>query len=238
MSIDTLTLGILKTDDVRPEWVDEYGEYPDMFTKLLQDVDPALKVKVYEVQRGEYPEDIDEVDGYLMTGSKSSVYEDKDWIHQLAEFVRLLDKANKKLVGICFGHQMIAHALGGKTEKSDKGWGVARHTAKLTNQAGAYAETGTPFSILVSHQDQVVEPARGAKVLASSEFCPVAMCQLGQHMLSFQGHPEFMPGYSQELLDLRRDIYGEDLYQQGVESLSQPLDQAMVAGWIMDFLRR
>ena len=237
MNTDTFKLGILKTDDVRPEWVDEFGEYPDMFASLLRGVNPSLEIRVYEVQLGEYPQDIDEVDGYLMTGSKSSVYEDKPWIHQLADFVRQLDQANKKLVGICFGHQMIAHALGGKTAKSDKGWGVARHTANLTDKAGAYAKAGTPFSILVSHQDQVMQPATGAQVLASSEFCPVAMCQLGNHMLSFQGHPEFMPAYSQELLDLRRDIYGEDLYQQGVESLSQPLDRAKVAGWIMDFLR-
>ncbi|ARN74624.1 glutamine amidotransferase-related protein [Oceanicoccus sagamiensis] len=232
-----MKLGILKTDDVRPEWVDEFGEYPDMFATLLRGVDPSLEISTYEVQQGQYPADIDEVDAYLMTGSKSSVYDDKEWIHHLAEFVRSLDKANKKLVGICFGHQMIAHALGGKTEKSDKGWGVARHTAKLTDKAGDYAQSGTPFSILVSHQDQVTEPAKGAEVLAASDFCPVAMCQLGDHMLSFQGHPEFMPAYSQQLLDLRRDIYGEDVYQQGVQSLSQPLDQAMVAGWIIDFLR-
>jgi GMP synthase-like glutamine amidotransferase len=238
MKTDTLKLGILKTDDVRPEWVGEFGEYPDMFTTLLRDVDPSLEVTIYEVQQGEYPQDIDEVDAYLMTGSKASVYEDLPWIHTLADFVRKLDKANKKLVGICFGHQMIAHALGGKTEKSDKGWGVARHTAKLTDKADAYADAGTPFSILVSHQDQVMEPATGAEVLASSEFCPVAMCQLGNHMLSFQGHPEFMPAYSQQLLDLRRETYGEELYQQGVESLSQPLDQPVVAGWIMNFLRR
>lgn len=233
-----MKLGILKTDDVRPNWVDEFGEYPDMFANLLRDVEPGLEVKIYEVQRGEYPADLDEVDAYLMTGSKASVYDDEKWIHRLADFVRELKTANKKLVGICFGHQMIAHALGGKTVKSDKGWGVARHTVELTDKAAGYSAAGTPFSILVSHQDQVTTPATGAEILARSDFCPVAMCQLGKHMLSFQGHPEFMPAYSQQLLDLRRDIYGETLYQQGVESLSQPLDQRLVAGWIMDFLNQ
>ena len=207
-----------------------------MFANLLRDVEPELEVRVYEVQQGEYPAELDEVDAYLMTGSKASVYDDEQWIHRLADFVRELKAANKKLVGICFGHQMIAHALGGKTEKSDKGWGVARHTVELTDKAADFSVAGTSFSILVSHQDQVTKPAAGAEILASSDFCPIAMCQLDNQMLSFQGHPEFMPAYSQQLLDLRREIYGEALYQQGVESLSQPLDQRLVAGWIMDFV--
>ncbi|MEE8059830.1 MAG: amidotransferase [Pseudomonadales bacterium] len=232
-----MKLGILKTDDVRPEWVEKFGEYPDMFATLLRQVDPDLKIQVYEVQLGQYPKTIDEVDAYLITGSKASVYEDKDWIHQLAEFVRQLSSARKKMVGICFGHQLIAHALGGKTEKSAKGWGVARHTVALTDNAGHLAEVGTPFSILVSHQDQVTAPAVGAQILASSEFCPMAMCQLDDYMLSFQGHPEFTPDYSQALLDLRRETYGKELYKEGVKSLNLPIDQQLVAGWIMDFIR-
>ena len=231
-----MKLGILKTDDVRPEWVDEFGEYPDMFAHLLRQVDAALEVTTYDVQRGHYPAAIDEVDAYLITGSRYSAYENKAWIHQLADFVRSLHKARKKLLGICFGHQIIAHALGGTAEKSSKGWGLARHTVVLNDKAGQFAKQGTPFSILVSHQDQVVVPATGAEILASSDFCPVAMCQINKHILSFQGHPEFVPAYSQKLLDLRRKIYGEDIYQQAVSSLQQPLDQQRVAQWIINFI--
>lgn len=233
-----MKLGVLQTDDVRAELVGEYGEYPDMFAALLRQVEPDLEVVVYAVLRGEYPEDIDEVDGYLITGSKYSVYEDLPWIHQLADFVRTLHARRKKLVGICFGHQMIAHALGGETRKSDKGWGVGRHTVALTDQAADYDSAGSEFSILVSHQDQVQRVAEGARVLASSDFCPAAMCQIDHHILSFQGHPEFVPGYSRSLLDIRREDYGEVLYEQGVESLAQPLDQRRVAQWIMDFYHR
>ena len=232
-----MKLGILKTDDVRPEWVVEHGEYADMFVALLHQVDPTLEFAVFDVQRDEYPDDLDSVDAYLITGSKASVYDDIPWINTLAEFVRKLRQRRKKLIGICFGHQMIAQALGGSTEKSAKGWGVARHTVTLTEQAQRFASAGTSFSILVSHQDQVVVPAEGAAVLAGSDFCPIAMCQLDEHILSFQGHPEFLPAYSQRLLDLRRDIYGEALYQQGLASLALPLDQRLVAGWIVDFIR-
>ncbi|MGK0499496.1 MAG: GMP synthase-like glutamine amidotransferase [Oceanicoccus sp.] len=231
-----MKLGVLKTDDVRPEWVEDFGEYPDMFAELLRKVEPALEIIVYDVQLGEYPQSIDEVDGYLITGSKSSVYEDKAWIHQLMDFVRSLRQQRKKLVGICFGHQIIAEALGGKTEKSNKGWGVGRHTVTLSDKAADFGEQGEDFSILVSHQDQVVTPAEGAEVLASSEFCSIAMCQLDNHILSFQGHPEFKPAYSQQLLDLRREVYGVELFQQGQDSLSKPLDRLRVAQWIVDFI--
>ena len=112
-----MKLGILKTDTVRPEWVPEFGEYPDMFMALLAREDPSLEFVTYDVEKGTFPADIDEVDAYLITGSKSSVYEDKPWIGKLMDFVRELDARKKKLVGICFGHQIVAQALGGRTEK-------------------------------------------------------------------------------------------------------------------------
>ncbi len=187
-----MKLGILKTDAVRPEWVPEFGEYPDMFAALLGEQDPEMEFSVYDVEEGEYPSDIDEVDAYLITGSKSSVYEDKAWIATLMDFVRELDKRGKKIVGICFGHQIIAHALGGKTEKSHKGWGVGRHTHRFTESPDWHDGGDADFDILVSHQDQVVENADGAKVLASSDFCENAVVQIGDHILTFQGHPEFV----------------------------------------------
>ncbi len=186
-----MKLGILKTDAVRPEWVPEFGEYPDMFIALLAQADPDLEYVVYDVERGQYPADIDEVDAYLITGSKSGVYEDKPWITELMAFVRELHRRRKKLVGICFGHQLVAQALGGKTEKSPKGWGVGLHTHRFTTAPPWHDQVDLELDILVSHQDQVVEVAKDAKVLASSDFCENAVCQIGDHILTFQGHPEF-----------------------------------------------
>ncbi|MFA7553993.1 MAG: GMP synthase [Spongiibacteraceae bacterium] len=232
-----MKIGILKTDDVRSQWVDKYGEYSDMFIELLRSADPALTFVVYEVQHGQYPASIDDVDAYIITGSKRSVYEDIPWIHQLAEFVRTLAAAQKKLVGVCFGHQLIAHALGGKTEKSDKGWGVGRHTVRLSDRALKSIGGEQDFNLLVSHQDQVTIPAKGAEVLATSDFCSYAICQIGNHILSFQGHPEFNVDYSRELLNLRVDKYSRQCYQQGIDSLELPLDTQRAAQWIVDFIR-
>ena len=201
-----MKLGILKTDAVRPEWVPEFGEYPDMFIALLARQNPDLEFVVYDVEEGEYPGDIDEVDAYLITGSKSSVYEDKPWIHALIDFVRELDRRRKKIIGICFGHQLVAQALGGRTEKSPKGWGVGLHTHQFSDLPEWHDQGEPGFDILVSHQDQVVENAVGASVLAGSDFCENAVCQIGEHILTFQGHPEFLPEYSREIIDFRREM--------------------------------
>lgn len=232
-----MKLGILKTDAVRPEWVPDYGEYPDMFIALLGSLDPSLEFAVYDVEEGEYPADIDEVDAYLITGSKSSVYDDKPWIARLMDFVRELDKRRKKIVGICFGHQLVAQALGGAVEKSPKGWGVGLHTHTFAATPHWHDSEAPGFNILVSHQDQVVRNAAGAEVLASSPFCENAVCQVGEHILTFQGHPEFVPGYSREIMEYRRELIGEQAYTEGVASLARSPESERIGRWILNFLR-
>jgi GMP synthase-like glutamine amidotransferase len=232
-----MRIGILKTDEVRPEFVAEFGEYPDMFAALLGARDASLEFVVYDVEHGHYPDTIDEVDAYLITGSKSSVYEDKQWIHSLSAFVRQLHERRKKLLGICFGHQLVAQALGGKTEKSTKGWGVGAHGAVFGELPVWHDQQAREFNLLVSHQDQVTAPAPGTRVLAGSDFCANAVCQLGDHILTFQGHPEFIKRYSETLLNLRREIIGDENYQAGMASLAQELDRERVADWMVSFLR-
>lgn len=232
-----MKLGILKTDTVRPEWTGEFGEYPDMFIALLGEEDPDLSFSVYDVESGEYPDDIDEVDAYLITGSKSSVYDDKPWIPPLMDFVRELHSRGKKTVGICFGHQLIAQALGGKTEKSLKGWGVGLHTHRF-DMLPEWHDGGEPaFDILVSHQDQVVTAAENAQVIAGSDFCENAVCQIGDTMLTFQGHPEFLPAYSREIMQFRREQIGEPTYETGMASLAAMPERQRMARWIVNFLR-
>jgi GMP synthase-like glutamine amidotransferase len=231
-----MKLGILKTDAVRPQWVPEFGEYPEMFIALLGQLDPGLEFVVYDVEQGEYPAAIDEVDAYLITGSKSSVYDDKPWIGVLMDFVRELDRRHKKLVGICFGHQLVAHALGGKTGKSPKGWGVGLHTHRFSEVPPWHDQGDMDFDILVTHQDQVVKIAHGSRVLAGSEFCENAVCQVGDHILTFQGHPEFVSAYSREIMEFRRELIGEQAYTAGVASLASDPETPRVARWILNFL--
>ena len=231
-----MKLGILKTDAVRPEWVPRFGEYPDMFIELLSRLDPDLEFAVYDVEQGHYPDDIDDADAYLITGSKSSVYEDKPWIADLLEFVRELNRRRKKLVGICFGHQVVAQALGGRVDKAAGGWGVGLHTHRFHATPGWHDQGDPDLAILVSHEDQVLETAEDARVLAGSAFCENAVCQVGDHILTFQGHPEFSPDYARELMEFRKELLGDATYREGMASLDGAHEGRRVAGWILNFL--
>lgn len=237
MANTTLTIGILKTDDVRPQLVDEFGEYPEMFARLLSECDGDLEFKTYEVQRGELPADVDEVDAYLITGSKTSVYEPLQWIADTEEFLRKAHAAKKKMLGVCFGHQLLAQALGGKTVKAEQGWGLGVHHYQLSEAATDYGQAGDDFSMLVSHQDQVVENIPGAEVLASSDFCPNAMVKVEDHILSFQAHPEFTKDYSESLLKLRREVFGDDNVEKALASLDDQVSFDRVTNWMVRFFR-
>ncbi|TCO73220.1 glutamine amidotransferase-related protein [Chromatocurvus halotolerans] len=233
-----MKLGILRTDTVRPEWSARFGEYPDMFMRLLGRLDPSLEFRVYHVERQEYPDDIDEVDAYLITGSKFSVYDDEPWIYRLADFVRELHARRKTMIGICFGHQMIAHALGGETRKSHRGWGVGLHRHRLHGRPDWSDDGDAQFRILVSHQDQVERVAPGTEVLAGSDFCENAVCQIGDHILTFQGHPEFEPDYAREIMQLRRETIGEETYQAGMDSLDEQPETERIGRWLLAFLHK
>lgn len=128
-------IGILKTDAVRPEWVPTFGEYPDMFERLVRGADSSARFTTWDVEAGIHPSEgeIDSVDGFIITGSKSSVYDDKPWIRDLEGLIQTLHAKRKKMVGICFGHQIIAKALGGLVSKSEKGWGVGINVYDLTD---------------------------------------------------------------------------------------------------------
>ena len=229
-------VGILKADSVLDDLQRTHGDYSDMFTRILSTDAHPCEVKVYDVEHLEYPPEIDVCDGYLITGSKRSVYEDEPWIQQLGAFVQTLHQARKKLVGICFGHQLVAQVLGGKTEKSDRGWGVGRHDTRLLLDLNADAPAGTQFSLLSSHQDQVSKLPGSARVLAQSEFCPIAGMLIDQHILTFQGHPEFDSAYARALLQIRRELVGEAKYEVAISSMAQVPDQALVAEWILRFI--
>jgi GMP synthase-like glutamine amidotransferase len=233
-----MKIAILQTDTVRPEFAGTYGQYPQMFARLLHQVEPTLEWDSFDVEHMEYPATLDGYDAFLITGSRASVYEDLPWIERLEEFVRELHRQRRIIIGICFGHQLVAQALGGKTEKAAVGWGVGVHAARWYQRPDWARDADDEFRLLVSHQDQVTLAARGSEVLAGSDFCPNAVCQIGDHILTFQGHPEFVTGYSRDLLQMRSEKLGEAVYQAAMESLQQSTNERDVARWIIAFIKR
>ncbi len=231
-----MKIGILKADSVLPQFQPEFGDYPLMFTDLLSQASPGLSFHTYDVEHFEYPDAIDDCDGYVITGSKKSVYDDEPWIHRLAAYVRELHAARKKTVGICFGHQMVAHALDGVAGPADAGWGVGVHQSQIVGEEPWMDPPMRQFSLVVSHKDQVTRLPRGATLLAGSEFCPHAAYRLGNHILTFQGHPEFCKPYSKALMDYREEILGPEKYERGVASLASGVDRDIIARWIINFI--
>ncbi|MDA1206867.1 MAG: GMP synthase [Proteobacteria bacterium] len=233
-----MNIGILKADSVMPELQREHGDYSDMFKRLLLAVEPTLEVTIFDVEHGDYPANLDVCNGYVITGSKRSVYEDEPWIQALGAFVQRLHSVKKPLVGICFGHQLVAEYLGGKTEKSPRGWGVGRHETRLKRELGKSAPAEAKFSLLSSHQDQVVRVPEDGEIIAESDFCPIAGMRLGHHILTFQGHPEFSVPYARALLEIRRSQVDEATYDKALASFSEAPDQQQVAAWMIDFIAR
>ncbi len=231
-----MKIGILQCDSVRAQFQVRHGDYPVMIEALFRQVSPVVTFKTYDVTEGRYPSNIDECNAYITTGSKASVYDDEEWITRLQAFIIRLRREEKKLLAICFGHQLVAQAFGGKVVKSTKGWGVGVHTIQVALTKPWMEPPLTTCNVLVSHQDQVAKLPVGAALIAESPFCPHAMFQLDDAILAIQGHPEFTKAYASDLMGFRRDLLGEPLYKAGIESLKNMTDEVTIAHWMMAFI--
>jgi GMP synthase-like glutamine amidotransferase len=206
--------------------------------------DPSATFSVWDVEEGVYPSDsdVDTVDGFIITGSKSSAYADKEWIRNLERLVQELHAKRKKMVGICFGHQVIARALGGTVAKSDKGWGVGvnvYNVSELPVQGDDEIRGGGSgfLKLVASHQDQVTVLPPGARTLVSNDHCENAGFVIGEHVLTLQGHPEFSAEYSEAIMAFRHDMIGAERVAQGRASLvTHQHEGPRVARWMVDFL--
>ena len=218
-----MLIGLLECDDVAGRFPGIDGGYREMFAALLSPHIPGLKFRYYQAHRNDLPVSAADCEGWLCTGSKYSVYEDRDWTIALAAFVRHIHEAGAPFVGICFGHQMLAHALGGRVGPSPKGWGVGITGMEMLHHM---------------HSDQVDRLPDGSTVLARSDHCEVEMFRVGGSMLGIEGHPEFTAPFAAALIRDRRNAIGVDKADRALESLSRADDGPLVGAWIGAFLQR
>jgi GMP synthase (glutamine-hydrolysing) len=228
-----LRLGLLVCDHVRPELRETSGDYDDMFRRLFAGHD-EVDVVIYDAIGGELPAAPGECDAWLTTGSRHSVNDDAQWIRALEGFVREVAAARIPFIGICFGHQLIAKAMGGSVVRSERGWGVGLMEVEVSPELGL----GDSFRVLTSHQDQVESLPLDAEVLGWNEHCPVSMLRVGGNLIGIQGHPEFDAEYSAALIGMRRGtVIPEEAADAGIASLDELSDSGRLADWILDTIK-
>lgn len=253
-------LGILVTGVPRSALAQAHGSYEAMVRALLTPLDPDLRFSAFDARADDgLPAGPEVCDGWIVTGSPHGVYEALPWMAALKTFLLACDAATRPVVGLCFGHQILAEAHGGRVEKVARGYALGPHTYRLAGLPPTVAAVegvapphdtpdqpaGRPASLtlLAFHQDQVVDLPPGAEVLASSDFCPYAALRIGRAALTFQGHPEFTPAYETDLIHLLgSDGLPADRAEAALVALGDPatpqrLDSARVGRWMLAFLR-
>lgn len=232
-----MKLGLLVCDHVSADLLPIAGDYDAMFRRLFA-AHPEVEVVAYDVVGGEMPDAAVECDAWLTTGSRRSVNDDAPWIRKLEAFVRQLFREEVPFVGVCFGHQLLAKALGGEVSVSPRGWGlgikeVALRPGELFIPAGVES-----LSIFNSHSEQVTALPEGAEVVGWNEHCPVSVFTLGETMLGIQGHPEIGADYGRALIESRRGgLVPEDVAVEALSSLEVSADTEAAVEMILSFLR-
>ena len=222
-----MRIGILQTGHVADDLIPESGDYPEIFARFL--AGHGFEFVTYAVCDGLFPEGPDVAEGWLITGSKHGAYEAHDWIPPLEALIRAIHDSGKPLVGICFGHQIIAQALGGRVEKFGGGWSVGRQD---------YVLNGNRYSLNAWHQDQVVDAPEAASVVATSDFCQNAGLLYGDRAFTLQPHPEINATYLRGLLDKRAPgVVPDALRDAARNALGQPTDSAALSDMIALFFR-
>lgn len=214
-----MKIGILQTGHSPDALAPQMGDYGEMFTKLLGG--NGFDFQIYSVVDGEFPQNAQMADGWLITGSRHGAYEDHDWIPPLEELIRDIRAQGLPMIGICFGHQIIAQALGGKVEKFSGGWSVGPVDYELD---------GERCTIMAWHQDQVTELPAGARVVGGTDFCRYASMEYDGLIWTMQPHPEFSRDFVDGLIRTRgKGVVPDDQLSEASARLDMPLSQNKMA---------
>lgn len=223
-----MRIGILQCGQSPAQLKDELGDYPDMFMRLL--AGRGLDFHIWHVEAMEFPDAVDQAEGWLLTGSRHGAYEDHDFIPVLEDFIRRAYGAGVPLVGICFGHQVIAQALGGKVVKHPDGWAVGMQD---------YDFDGQPVRLNAWHQDQVATLPDDAQIVGRNGFCEHAALVYGDRAFTVQAHPEFEDAFIQGLMDTRgKGVVPPDLLQRASGRMGEGTDAGLLADRIEAFFRQ
>ena len=240
-----MKIGILDCD-VLSDAMQLHGftSYGEAFEKMLTSIEPSNTYLHYQVTRGDLPERVKECDAYIISGSQHSANQDTPWINALKQFITKLNNNKKRpMAGICFGHQVIASALGGQVELAVSGWGVGVKSFEILQyNKSKHPDWMEPYTSTIalpmSHQEQVTALPPNATILASSDYCPIAAYCIESHIIGIQGHPEFTREYLAALINSRKEQLGKSVVKNGLNSLEEKTDSVIVALWLLRFFEQ
>jgi GMP synthase-like glutamine amidotransferase len=228
-------IGILACDHVSPELAGAARgrDYDDMYTEMLQAAEPSIRTRTYDVVNGELPHHPDECDAWIITGARYDAYRDEPWIVALRTFVTSVHEHRARLVGVCFGHQLVAHALGGKAEHTGT-WKAGPQLLKVDDTAWF---EGTSVTINAMHQDVASVVPPGGRTIATGDTAEHPMFLVDDNILCVQDHPEYDAAYIAGLVEARRPRMGDAIADAALDRIdTDDVDNQIVGRWITDFL--
>ncbi|KPM35446.1 hypothetical protein AK830_g11115 [Neonectria ditissima] len=247
-----LRLAVLEADTPQPQTRDRFGGYTGVFTALLdaaarslsppRPLDQLVTITGYDVVNNAAPDSypaLDDIDAVLITGSRHTAFDDDAWILQLVDFTRAaIDSGRVRVVGVCFGHQIVGRAAGARLGKSDRGWEVAVTDVDLTAK-GKEIFGLDKMRIHQMHRDIVFDFPAGSVPLGSNDICAVQGMYSPGRYITVQGHPEFTEEIISEILFNRHKagIFPDDVYEDAMKRAPVAHDGVAIARAFLKFMR-
>lgn len=212
------------------------GNYPHIFANMFERTETIIDLDAFDVTKNTYPDSPAIYDAFLISGSSASAFDSDQWIIDLKAYIQMLYQRGHKIIGICFGHQIIAEALGGKVIRAEKGWGIGVKTIEIIARQPWMKPYYHHCSLLFYHQDHVILEPDNAIILARNEFCEIQMYCIGTQVLGIQAHPEMLSGHNHRIIMDARGKLDDFIVKDAVESL-RIRDQGILVGhWITQFI--
>ncbi|RFU29486.1 hypothetical protein B7463_g6851, partial [Scytalidium lignicola] len=246
-----LRIAVLECDTPLTQTREKYGGYGGVFTALLKagadalhaqypglSSSSGLEITTWDVvAKDEYPS-LSDIDAILISGSKFNSFDDSPWIVKLVDFVKeVLQQDRVRIIGVCFGHQIVGRAMGAKVDRSNKGWEISVIPISLTNR-GQEIFGKSSLALHQMHRDAVYRYPEGVEELAYTEKCPVQSMYIAKRLITVQGHPEFNEQIVRELLKARHEsgIFDDAAFEESIGRVDKPQDGVVVAQAFLKFL--
>ena len=207
----------------------------EKFRALLQPLRPSWTFTAVQVEAGEFPNTVNSFDGYIITGSPASANGTEAWVEKLMGCIRELNANKIPTIGICFGHQVIARALGGRVDKNPGGWGFGVAPTNFEAHEKWMVPAFQSLNLYSAHNEQVVALPPNAEVLGGSAFCPIGSYKIGNHIFTTEYHPEMTPEFIIDLSHAFEKYVGTDIAERARAQFATPADGKIFAQWMVQF---